>query len=78
MEIASLQLVNRHEPANFKWVEPREQCRNKRDTKYAEINGVTKPLIEWAELYEIQYKTMTTIWYRGWRGINLIKPSKVS
>lgn len=65
-------------PSNCKWVEPREQCRNKRDTKYAEINGITKPLVEWAVIYDVPYKTVMTRWYRGRRGIDLIKPSKKS
>jgi len=35
-------------------------------------NGVTKPLIEFAEIYEITYKTVMTRWYRGQRGVNLL------
>ncbi|WML26309.1 hypothetical protein [Neobacillus sp. OS1-33] len=54
----------------------KEQGRNKRSTIHAVIGGEEKPLIEWAELNGISYKTITTRWYRGLRGNELIAPSK--
>ncbi|WP_445486433.1 hypothetical protein [Niallia sp. 03133] len=78
LSLERIDVNGNYEPANCKWIEPREQSRNKRDTIYADINGVTKPLIEWSEIYEVPYKTIMTRWYRGWRGTNLIKPSKAT
>jgi hypothetical protein len=76
LSLERIDVNGNYEPSNCKWIELHEQSRNKRDTKYAEINGVTKPLIEWAELYEMPYKSIMTRWYRGWRGIDLVQPSK--
>ncbi|MBV7505644.1 hypothetical protein KW850_10290 [Bacillus sp. sid0103] len=76
LSLERIDVNGNYEPSNCKWIELREQCRNKRDTKYAELNGVTKPLIEWAEIYGIPYKTIITRWYRGWRGTELVQPSK--
>ncbi|WP_052353873.1 hypothetical protein [Neobacillus jeddahensis] len=76
LSIERVSVNGNYEPSNCKWIKPREQSRNKRDTQYTEINGVTKTLIEWAEIYDIPYKTIMTRWYRGWRGIALVQPSK--
>ncbi|MED4351728.1 hypothetical protein P9265_05190 [Schinkia azotoformans] len=65
-----------YSPENCTWVSRSVQMRNKQDTHYATINGVNKPLIEWAETYKIPYKTIMTRWYRGWRGKELLQPSK--
>jgi hypothetical protein len=40
------------------------------------LMGEDKPLIEWAELYGISYKTVITRCYRGLRGKELIEPLK--
>jgi hypothetical protein len=76
LSIERVDVNGNYEPSNCKWIEPYEQSRNKRDTPYTEINGITKPLIEWAEIYNIPYKTIMTRWYRGWRGTELVQPSK--
>ncbi|WP_051591150.1 hypothetical protein [Bacillus sp. UNC438CL73TsuS30] len=78
LSLKRIDVNGNYEPSNCKWIEPREQCRNKRDTKYANINGVTKPLIEWAEIYDVPYKTVMTRLYRGKRGIDLFQQTKNS
>jgi hypothetical protein len=65
-----------YSPENCSWVTQSEQMRNKQDTLYVTINGVTKPLITWAEEKGIPYKTITTRYYRGWREEKLIKRTK--
>jgi hypothetical protein len=65
-----------YSPDNCTWSNHREQLRNKRDTLYATINGVTKPLIVWAEENGIPYKTITSRYYRGWNEEKLIKGKK--
>jgi hypothetical protein len=35
---------------NCRWVTRKQNCRNKRNTTYLTIDGVTKPLVEWAEI----------------------------
>jgi hypothetical protein len=65
-----------YSPENCSWVSPSMQYRNKQGTLYATINGVTKPLANWAEEEGINYKTITTRYYRGWHGERLIKGKK--
>jgi len=44
-------------PENCRWVSPKEQSRNKRNTIYLEYNNQKKPLTEWCEIYNIDYPT---------------------
>jgi hypothetical protein len=76
LSIERIDVNGGYNPSNCKWINKKEQCRNKRNTKYAIINGINRPIIEWAELYGIPYKTITSRWYRGWRGQNLIMPTR--
>lgn len=45
-----------YEPSNCRWATNKEQSRNKQNTIYYTINGVTKPFREWCEIYDINYK----------------------
>lgn len=74
LSIERIDVNGNYEPTNCKWITLSEQGRNKRSTKYAVINGVKKPLIEWAELHDLSYKTISTRWSRGVRGNELIGP----
>jgi hypothetical protein len=65
-----------YSPDNCTWVSPSMQHRNKQGTLYATINGVTKPLANWAEENGIPYKTIMSRFYRRWRGERLIKGKK--
>lgn len=78
LSLERIDVDGNYEPTNCKWIELQEQAKNKRKTKYAEINGDTKPLIEWAKLYDIPYKTVMTRWYRGRRGNELVQKSRKS
>jgi hypothetical protein len=46
-----------YESGNCRWSTNIEQCRNKRDTVFYEINGIKKPLIEWCEILNVKYTT---------------------
>lgn len=61
-----------YEPSNCRWITHAEQQRNKERTIYAEINGVVRPLSEWAEMYGILYRTIRYRYERGIRGEALI------
>ena len=37
-----------YEPSNCCWIPKSEQCKNRRNNRYIEINGVTKTLTEWS------------------------------
>lgn len=42
---------------NCRWVTPKQNARNKRNSVYATINGETKLVVEWAEEYGIKYSS---------------------
>lgn len=67
-----------YEPANCKWSSRTEQQRNKRNSVYIEINGITKHLLEWAKEYNLKKQTIVTRYYKGTRGIDLIKPARIT
>ena len=47
-----------YEPGNCRWATVLEQSRNRRSSLTWTCNGVTKSVIEWAELFGIKYKTL--------------------
>lgn len=47
-----------YEEGNIRWATSKEQARNVRHNLIATINGVTKTLIEWSEIYGIKYKSV--------------------
>ena len=54
-----------YEPGNVRWATNEEQARNTRRTLFVEIDEVTKPLVEWAEDFEICPHTVRNRIYRG-------------
>ena len=52
---------------NVRWTDRKTQCRNKRNALLITVNGVEKPLAEYAELYDIKYYT---VWGRIKRGVD--------
>lgn len=47
-----------YEPRNVRWATRKQQQRNKRDTVLFSFRGEAKTLIEWAEIFHIQYATL--------------------
>lgn len=47
-----------YEKSNCRWANRKLQSRNKTNTVYITINGVVKPLADWAEEYEVNYQTV--------------------
>lgn len=43
---------------NCRWATSREQARNRRSNRLIEYKGKIKPLIEWAEIYQIDYQLL--------------------
>lgn len=50
-----------YEPLNCRWADNKTQMRNKENTVYYTINGITKPLIDWADDFGINY---SVVWRR--------------
>ena len=54
-----------YEPSNCRWVDMKKQTRNNSRNHIVKLNGIERPLIEWTEIYKINYKTVRDRLKRG-------------
>jgi hypothetical protein len=64
--IERIEVNGNYSPENCKWVSAKEQARNRRNTRFVEINGVTKSAIEWSEILCIPWPVVTNRLRRNW------------
>lgn len=55
-----------YEPKNCKWIPFIKQIRNRRNTVKLTYKNDTKPLVEWCELFGVNYKLAHARYKKGW------------
>lgn len=55
-----------YSPDNCRWVTPKENSRNRRNTIYLEYKGIRKQAVKWAEDLGINYNTFKWRLANGW------------
>lgn len=67
-----------YSPSNCRWISHAEQQNNRSNRVTQIINGEEMTLKQIAERYGLNKHTVTTRYDSGWRGIELIRPSRES
>lgn len=63
-----------YEPGNCKWATQKEQGRNQRSNVVLNIGGVKKIMVEWSEMVDVPYKTITQRKRAGWQDWECVMP----
>lgn len=63
-----------YEPGNCRWASQKEQTRNKRTSFLVTINGETKTVSEWAEMYGLNQRLVRERLIRGWPPEEAVSP----
>ena len=66
LQIDRIDVEGDYTPNNCRWVSKFANANNKRNNILFEYNGVTKSAKEWAQYFDINYKTVMTRLRRGW------------
>ena len=61
-----------YEPGNCRWVTARTNARNRRNTRHLTIDGITKSLKEWAEIYGLNFQTLVRRVQLGWDAVRAV------
>ncbi|WP_373413722.1 helix-turn-helix domain-containing protein [Ensifer aridi] len=61
-----------YEPGNCRWATVTEQMRNKRSTLMLTIDGVAKPIVEWAEIFGVDYALVDDRRRKGWSSLDAL------
>lgn len=64
--IERINVNGNYEATNCRWASRREQARNTRANRLLTLNGITQPLVEWADATGIPYWTLHARLRRGW------------
>lgn len=55
-----------YSPENCRWVTLKRQARNKRETIYLTLDGIQKPMADWADEIGVSWSTLHTRYLLGW------------
>ena len=61
-----------YSPDNCRWVPPKENCRNKRNNHLITIDGETKTLTEWCDIYDAPYSRTSIRIKKGWDAVKAL------
>lgn len=64
-------------PDNCRWISQKEQCKNRRNTKFITINGVSHTISEWSSISGVYVKNIYARINRSWKSEDAVfKPTR--